>query len=192
MPQQAPETKLPEWPIQLPHQPPFRLLDKVLSVDLERGQLVAQRRLTAGDALWPAESSLPGLGSTPMPAAGDRFPEVLIIEALCQAAACLNSLSLAKLADASGDHLGYLVAISDFRFPAIENFAGAPDPGPGPGPAAARPAAIGETLILHVERQGSLGALCAFQARAEALAPDIAAKPREIAAGRLLFAVSPK
>lgn len=171
MPPLAPES---EVPVRLPHSPPFRLLDRVVSADPERGKLVAERRLTAGDALWPAEASL----ASPMRMDG-RFPEVLLIEALCQAAACLNSLQLAGAPGSpGGDHLGYLVAVSDFRFHASENFL--------------QPIQIGETLILHVERQGSLGALCAFHARAEALPPDPAAQPREIAAGRLLFAVSPK
>lgn len=166
----------PESEVLLPHRPPFRLLDRVVSADPERGKLVAERRLTANDALWPAEASL----AVPMP--DGRFPEVLLIEALCQAAACLNSLQLAGSTGSPGDHLGYLVAISDFKFQAPQEL----------GAKNFQPIQIGETLILHVERQGSLGALCAFHTRAEALPPDPAAQPREIAAGRLLFAVSPK
>src|SRR6185369_11216167 len=129
------------------HQAPFRLLDRVLHADLERGQLLATRLLTAGDALWPAEAGLLE------PPALPTFPEVLIIEALCQAAACLNGLEPAGPdAAAAGAHLGYLVAVSDFRFQDLCD----------------RPR-IGETLLLHVERQGKMGALVSFAARAEAV-----------------------
>ena len=39
----------------IPHQPPFRLIDRVLHAEPERGHLIALRRLTAADALWPAD-----------------------------------------------------------------------------------------------------------------------------------------
>lgn len=186
---------------QLMHKPPFRLLDRVEKADLLAGQLVAIRRLSFGDALWPAESGIPC-------AATRGFPEVLVIEALCQAAACLQTLEFAASSkEAAGTHLGYLVAISDFRFPAaLAN----------PAAQAEGPARLGETLRLSVARQGSLGALSAFWAQAEAIAANASAQAgaescwegqglngpsgadapaaggRIIATGRLLFAVKAK
>ncbi len=159
------------------HHPPFRLLDRVVKADLTRGQLLATRTLTSGDALWPAESAALGPISPENARFLTNFPDVLLIEALAQAAACLNALELAKqspaLKDAAtGDHLGYLVAVSDFRFP---NFADR--------------ACIGETLYLSVQRQSSLGALVAFAASVEA---GDAEKARPLASGRLLFSIQPK
>lgn len=186
---------------QLMHQPPFRLLDRVEKADLLAGQLVAIRHLGFGDALWPAESGIPF-------AATRGFPDVLVIEALCQAAACLQTLEFAANSnEAAGTHLGYLVAISDFRFPAALANPAAQTEGP---------ARLGETLRLSVARQGSLGALSAFWAQAEAIAANASAQAgaescragpglngpsgadaqaaggRIIATGRLLFAVQAK
>src|SRR4051794_5353671 len=82
----------------LPHTAPFRLVDRIVWADVESGQLVAERRLTLNDALWPAESQSSSYFFSPAatPAAGTAppFPPTLLIEALCQAAACLNSLRL--------------------------------------------------------------------------------------------------
>lgn len=190
----APPLPLPP----LPHQPPFRLVDSVLAADLPRGVLLAVRRLTQSDALWPAEQGQPA-----------AFPQTLVIEALCQAAACLNAIerlppetrkprnptippSVPQLADRHPTHRGYLVSLSDFKFPAA--------------------AKIGETLLLRVERKERLGALVAFAARAlsssscndpKSLAElaantgstdlpsdEAGTSSRLIASGRLLFAVS--
>jgi 3-hydroxymyristoyl/3-hydroxydecanoyl-(acyl carrier protein) dehydratase len=114
------------------------------------------------------------------PPARDFFPEVLIIEALCQAAACLNALEQGR-----GSHLGYLVAVSDFRFHEISQ---GEQNCSAPKIQTARP---GDTLRLHVERQASrasgAGSIVSFAVRAELDAPA-----RPLAAGRLLFALTPK
>jgi 3-hydroxyacyl-[acyl-carrier-protein] dehydratase len=190
----------------IPHRPPFLLIDRVLSADPTTGRLVALRRLSADDALGPAaqEAGARGQeGSAPTPA---EFPRPLLIEALCQAAACLNGLGLGGNQEAPGGgsavHRGFLVAISGFRFPDS--------------------AYIGETVELSVTRRESLGAVVAFDASAtvieNAASPkadraanddqsrtaiagrtalagrtaieDRAALPRTVAAGRLLFAVT--
>lgn len=188
-------------PRALPHQNPFRLLDRILVIDPARGELWADKRLTAGDALWPGDSSPlsdPGLLDQPA-----TLPALLLIEALSQAAACYNLLSSSGPATDSGGgaHLGFLVSVTDFRFPE--------DPRDGASP--------GDTLLLHVKRGESLGPLTAFSARAFCLneegglalrrvagVPPAASSPSEIEAlepppfarllghGRLLFAVTSK
>jgi 3-hydroxymyristoyl/3-hydroxydecanoyl-(acyl carrier protein) dehydratase len=161
----------------LPQLPPFRLIDRVLSADLERGELVAERMLTSDDALWPAEAGA-------LTVIEPIFPAVLIIEALCQAAACVNGLELLKSSSqATTAHLGYLVAISDFRFPGYDESSALAAP------------RIGETLRLHVERQGHpgqghLGKFVSFAAHASVLRPPPAAV--QVASGQLLFAIQPK
>lgn len=124
----------------------------MLEADPAAGTLRAVRRITAADPLLP----LPSAGA----AGALRLPETLIIEALCQAAACLNGLA------APGPHpphLGYLAGISDFVFHA--------------------PVSVGETLLLSVRRGSRLGALVSFDAEAST------AGQVRIAQGRLLFAV---
>lgn len=178
----------------IPHRPPFLLIDRVLSADPKAGRLVALRRLSADDALGPAahESGPPGW------TAPAEFPRPLLIEALCQAAACLNGLALSGNIETGGGgsavHRGFLVAISGFRFPDF--------------------AYIGETVELSVTRRESLGAVVAFDASATVIENvatpkptsdlgsaanqdpnqdpnrDPAALPRTVAAGRLLFAVT--
>lgn len=199
-------------PSGLPHQSPFRLLDRLLHVDLDRGDLWAERRLTADDALWPGESAIWDLSDRDRPI---TLPALLLIEALSQAAACFNLLAAAATARTSdvgtqrpqggesdrGTHLGFLVSVTDFRFP--------DDPRDGATP--------GDTLLLHVTRQESLGALTAFSGRAFCLPPvapgggEVAdAQPgsgrspsegsrfsppktaRVVGHGRLLFAVTSK
>ena len=157
----------------LPHAPPFRLIDRVVAADSARGTLVAQRRITASCALWPAEACGAALHGGVLP----LFPDVLVIEALCQAAACLNILEAAP--DAARRHLGYLVAVSQVRFPA--DFA-APHFGR---------ATVGDTLMLQVQRQSRMGNLVAFSATAHVA--DVDGKgtaPREVAAAQLLFAIA--
>lgn len=174
----------------LPHAAPFRLLDRIVAADPAGGSLVAERLLTCNDALWPAESqhsphffSAAGPKSeVSVPASPPVFPQTLLIEALCQAAACLNSLSLAT---SSGippgrpqQHHGYLVAISDLKFQAF--------------------AYVGDTLTLKVVQKERLGQVIAFAAEAIAIGagggPDQnqsgPLQPRQVAAGRLLFAVT--
>jgi 3-hydroxymyristoyl/3-hydroxydecanoyl-(acyl carrier protein) dehydratase len=163
-------------PSRLPHAPPFRLIDRVLAADLLAGTLVAQRRLTANCGLWPAESSV--TARTGSGAIMASFPDVLIIEALCQAAACFNILEAsADRAAATRPHLGYLVAISGFRF--RQDFT---------TPHFGRPR-IGDTLLLHVTRQSKMGNLIAFSATARAQSEDGKAA-HEVASGQLLFALA--
>lgn len=180
----------------LPHAAPFRLVDRIVAVDLAGGSLVAERLITVNDALWPAESQhlphffsaagpksqVPGPTRPPLPAP-PVFPQTLLIEALCQAAACLNSLSLASPSGiAPGrpqQHHGYLVAITDLKFQAF--------------------AYVGDTLTLKVVQKERLGQVIAFSAEAIATSGAAAdpaknqtqpAQPRQVAAGRLLFAVT--
>lgn len=188
----------------LPHAPPFRLLDRVLHVDLQQGTLWAQKQVTANDALWPAEQSL-------LPIAPQTLPSLLLIEALSQAAACFNLLSSQQPTHSHSPapstqssigpphHLGFLVSVSDFRFPEAEEGA----------------ASVGDTVLLHVQKQESLGALVAFSAQAlcpisptsQARASDVprggavlapsatdvgGRQARALGQGRLLFAVTSK
>ena len=176
----------------LPHAAPFRLVDRIVAVDPAGGSLVAERLLTCNDALWPAESQPPPhffsaagpKSAVSVPAGPPVFPQTLLIEALCQAAACLNSLSLASPSGSpSGrpqQHHGYLVAITDLKFQAF--------------------AYVGDILTLKVVQKERLGQVIAFAAEAIALSaarcPDKnqtdqdQVQPRQVAAGRLLFAVT--
>lgn len=202
----------------LPQHAPFQLIDRIIAADLTAGYLVAQRLLTANDALWPAEQL-----QHPTAVVPTEFPNTLLIEALCQTAACMNSLSqqsaqpaaapspagpdraTTPVTAATTEHRGYLVSIADLRFPSV--------------------AQIGETITLQVQRQQQLGSLMAFSVRAfvrtEALPAHCAPVPsskaipvpspthlvptphlhpaappndpdltREIVSGRLLFAVT--
>lgn len=177
-PTQPPVSAPAPGPVKVPQKAPFRLLDRVVAVDLDGRSLRAERRLTLNDALWPAESQPPAhFLSDPAAPAGLVFPATLLIEALCQAAACFNSLAFAARPEAElpQQHHGYLVAIRDFKFPAF--------------------AYVGETLMLEVAQREMLGQVIAFAVRATvAAAPAGAdssqAQPREVASGRLLFAVT--
>ena len=187
-------------PRALPHQSPFRLLDRILGIDQARGELWADKRLTAGDALWTGDGSPLSAPGFDQPA---TLPALLLIEALSQAAACYNLLSSSGPGTEAGGgaHLGFLVSVTDFRFP------DAPRDGASPG----------DTLLLHVKRGESLGPLTAFSARAYCVSgegglasrgvagvPMVASSPSEIEAfeppplarllghGRLLFAVTSK
>lgn len=160
---------LASLPALLPHAPPFRLIDRVVAADRDAGTLVAERRITAACALWPAESALRSAGH----AADLHFPDVLVIEALCQAAACLNILDAAP--DAARHHHGYLVAISNFRFRQVLDSAKPERP------------TVGDTLILKVRRGSQLGAMVAFSASADVKTDAIT---YELASGQLLFAIA--
>ena len=92
------------------------------------------------------------------------LPAPLLIEALCQAAACLNGLG--SLAHRGPAHRGYLVGLSDFQFPA--------------------PAVAGDLLYLSVQREGGLGAMQAVRGVVTRAADDTRAV---LATGRLLLAV---
>src|SRR5437667_6562256 len=80
----------------IPHRPPFRLVDRVLSV--EGGTVVAEKRVAADDPLLGGG----GLGGT------------LLVEALAQTAACLMGLR-----HGGESHLGYLVAAAGWKFHAV-------------------------------------------------------------------------
>jgi 3-hydroxyacyl-[acyl-carrier-protein] dehydratase len=104
----------------IPHRPPWLLVDRVVRVD---GACVwAERRLGANDPLL-----------------SDGLPELLVLEALAQAAACLMGGGL-------GQHRGYLVAATGFEFFAR--------------------AQAGDTLSLRATRTAALGALHRFDGEA--------------------------
>lgn len=147
----------------LPHTPPFLLIDRIVEHDLVSGCLVAEKLLSIDDSLWPA-----GLQLSPF----RGFPQTLLIEALCQAAAAFNMLSagLSEAGDSSAAvHRGYLVGASDLRFP---NFV-----------------EIGETLRLCVKKQQSMGSLVSFVGDAYAISCDRSIAPRQVVSGRLLFSL---
>lgn len=75
----------------IPHRAPWLLVDRVLSRSADAVE--AEKRLSAGDPLL----------------AGGELPELLALEALAQAAACLNAGTL-------GAHQGLLVAASGVVF----------------------------------------------------------------------------
>jgi 3-hydroxyacyl-[acyl-carrier-protein] dehydratase len=104
----------------IPHRAPFLLVDRV--VESGDGRVRAEKRVTAGD-----------------PLAGDELPDVLVIEALAQAAACTN-------AGTHGAHRGMLVAATGFTFEGR--------------------ARAGDTLVLEAVRVAKLGALLRFDGTA--------------------------
>jgi len=73
----------------LPHHPPFRLVDRLLSTG--GGEALALRRVTHDD-----------------PLVGEVLPSTLIVEALAQTAALIAGAEV-------GAHRGYLVALRDVR-----------------------------------------------------------------------------
>ena len=153
---------MPTVPI-LPQTPPFRLIDRIVEHDLVNGCLVAEKLVSMDDSLWPA-----GLPLSPF----QGFPQTLLIEALCQAAAAFNMLSagLSEAGDSSAAvHRGYLVGASDLRFP---NFV-----------------EIGETLRLCVKKQQAMGSLVSFLGDAYAISCERSVAPRQVVSGRLLFSL---
>ena len=148
----------------LPHAPPFRLIDRIVEHDLVNGCLVAEKLVSMDDSLWPA-----GLPLSPF----QGFPQTLLIEALCQAAAAFNVLSAAGPSEAgnssSAVHRGYLVGASDLRFPHFVE--------------------IGETLRLCVKKQQSMGSLVSFLGDAYAISCERSVAPRQVVSGRLLFSL---
>ncbi len=75
---------------QLPHRPPFRLVDRVLSVSGD--EVIAERRITYDD-----------------PLIGEVLSGSLLVEALAQTAALLATSEV-------GAHTGYLVALRGVKF----------------------------------------------------------------------------
>ncbi|HZS39569.1 MAG TPA: hypothetical protein VFF06_22210 [Polyangia bacterium] len=105
----------------IPHRRPWQLVDRV--VELGRDRVRAEKRLAANDPLLD----------------GGRLPELLVVEALAQAAACLRG-------EREGARLGYLVAASGFEF--------------------AEAARAGDTLSLSAVEIAQLGALHRFSGEA--------------------------
>jgi 3-hydroxyacyl-[acyl-carrier-protein] dehydratase len=103
-----------------PHRPPFLLIDRVL--DARDGKVRAEKLIGEGD-----------------PLSADGLPELLLVEALAQAAACLR-------ASEAGAHRGVLVAATGFEFHG-------------------RPQA-GDRLLLSATRTATLGALHRFDGEA--------------------------
>jgi 3-hydroxyacyl-[acyl-carrier-protein] dehydratase len=107
----------------LPHRPPWLLVDRVIVREAARVECVKQ--LASADPLL----------------FNDELPELMLIEALAQAAACLNTGEL-------GRHRGLLVAASKFEF--------------------AGRARAGETVRLVATKEAALGALLRFSVAAYA------------------------
>jgi 3-hydroxyacyl-[acyl-carrier-protein] dehydratase len=110
----------------IPHRAPWLLVDRV--VEAGDGRVRAEKRLSADD-----------------PLVGDGFPELYVIEALAQAAACARGKQ----------HRGFLIAATKFSFQ--------------------RRAQAGETITLEAERTAQFGALHRFAARASVGDETIAA-----------------
>jgi 3-hydroxyacyl-[acyl-carrier-protein] dehydratase len=104
----------------IPHRAPWLLIDRI--VESSREQVRAEKRLTADDPLL-----------------ANGLAETLVVEALAQAAACVNGAGM-------GVHQGYLVALSGFEFH------GRAQPG--------------ETLTLTAVKTAALGALHRFSGEA--------------------------
>src|SRR5438874_1542595 len=104
----------------IPHRPPWLLVDRVVEV---AGVTVrCERRVTAGD-----------------PLCADGLPELLVVEALAQTAACL-------VGESRGEHRGMLVSASGFQFD------GRAQPG--------------QTIALVATRTATFGALHRFDGEA--------------------------
>jgi 3-hydroxymyristoyl/3-hydroxydecanoyl-(acyl carrier protein) dehydratase len=104
----------------IPHRPPWLLVDEVTARGEDRVEAV--KRVTAED-----------------PLVADGLPELLVLEALAQTAACANAGQL-------GAHRGLLVAAQKV------SFAGRAQPG--------------ETITLRARRTASLGTLVRFEGEA--------------------------
>lgn len=105
----------------IPHRPPWLLVDRVVARDGD--SVAAERRVAADDPLL----------------AGGELPELLVLEALAQTAACLN-------AGALGRHRGLLVAASRVAFDGR--------------------AQAGDVIALHARKTATMGALVRFEAEA--------------------------
>jgi 3-hydroxyacyl-[acyl-carrier-protein] dehydratase len=105
----------------IPHRPPWLLVDRVILRSDDR--VTAEKRIAAGDPLL----------------AGGELPELLLLEALAQTAACLNAAGL-------GRHQGLWVAASRVEFVGR--------------------ARAGDVVTLDARRTATLGALVRFLAEA--------------------------
>jgi 3-hydroxyacyl-[acyl-carrier-protein] dehydratase len=104
----------------IPHRPPWLLVDRV--VERSADGVIAEKRVAAGDPLL-----------------ADGLPELLLLEALAQTAACCN-------AGALGRHRGLLVAASAVSFDGR--------------------AQAGDLVVLRARKTAVLGALVRFEADA--------------------------
>ena len=105
----------------IPHRPPWLLVDRVLS--RQGGVVEAEKQLSATDPLL----------------AGGELPELLVLEALAQTAACHNAGTL-------GSHRGLLVAATGLIFDGR--------------------AVAGEVVHLRAEKTATMGALVRFSVAA--------------------------
>ena len=105
----------------IPHRPPWLLVDRVTARG--DGFVEAEKRLAAGDPLVGTQG----------------LPEVLVLEALAQTAACLNAAGL-------GAHRGMLVAAQRFEFDGR--------------------AQAGDVVVLRATRTATLGTLVRFDGEA--------------------------
>lgn len=105
----------------IPHRFPWLLVDRVVARGVDEVTAVKQ------------------LGHTDPLLATGELPELLLLEALAQAAACFNGEQL-------GRHRGLLVGVSDCSF-------------------AGRPR-VGDTIVLWARRTAHLGALVRFRGEA--------------------------
>lgn len=104
----------------IPHRPPWLLVDRVTARSDDGVE--AEKRLAAGDPLL-----------------ADGLPELLVLEALAQTAACCNAGTL-------GTHRGLLVAAQRVQFDGR--------------------AQAGETITLRAKKTATMGALVRFEAEA--------------------------
>ena len=105
----------------IPHRSPWLLVDRVTARDDEHVE--AEKRVAAGDPLL----------------AGGELPELMVLEALAQTAACLN-------AGALGKHQGLLVAASRVEFDGR--------------------ARAGDIVVLRAKKTTTMGTLVRFEAEA--------------------------
>jgi 3-hydroxymyristoyl/3-hydroxydecanoyl-(acyl carrier protein) dehydratase len=110
-----------------PHRPPWLVLDRI---EVEGDEAHGVKLVTAGDPLT----------------ADGALPEVLVVEALAQAAAAVMGAQVAAGGGAAGAHRGYLTEIRGLTF--------------------AGRARVGGRLEVQARRTRSLGRLHRFAARA--------------------------
>ena len=86
----------------LPHRFPFLMIDRIIALDLEKKQVVAQKNVTANEPFFqghfPTRPIMPG---------------VMIVEALAQAGGVMSQLHFDRDADSQ---LFYMVRVDNARF----------------------------------------------------------------------------